>query len=43
MGSLLVIDVHARDVLDKMVAAGCSSVNDFDWVKQLRYAEEMGS
>jgi len=37
MGSLIVIDVHARDVLDILIKAGCESVLDFDWIRQLRY------
>jgi dynein heavy chain len=35
-----VIDVHARDVLETMLKAGCSSTNDFDWTRQLRYERE---
>ncbi|KAG9392138.1 Dynein heavy chain and region D6 of dynein motor [Carpediemonas membranifera] len=37
IGALVVIDVHARDVLERMNQAGCSSIHDFDWVAQLRY------
>ena len=37
MGALLVINVHARDVLDKMVAVKCGKESDFEWQKQLRY------
>ena len=38
MSALIVIEVHARDVLDGLVAAGTTSVNDFDWISQLRSA-----
>jgi dynein heavy chain len=37
LGSLTVIDVHARDVTKKMWASGVASSNDFDWISQLRY------
>ncbi len=37
MGALIVIDVHARDVVTQMVNASVSSINDFEWSKQLRY------
>lgn len=31
------IEVHARDVIEKMSKCNCSSVNDFEWVSQLRF------
>jgi dynein heavy chain, axonemal len=37
MGALTVIDVHARDVTKTLVEAGVSSVNDFEWISQMRY------
>ncbi|CEM19434.1 unnamed protein product [Vitrella brassicaformis CCMP3155] len=37
MGALIVLDVHARDVVRTMILEKCSSVNDFEWTKQLRY------
>eukprot|EP00762_Andalucia_godoyi_P000666 ANDGO_05308.mRNA.1 Dynein-1-beta heavy chain len=37
MGALIVLDVHCRDVVDRMVKKMCSSVNDFEWAMQLRY------
>ena len=37
MGALCVVDVHARDVIDSMVAAGVQSKNEFAWMSQLRY------
>jgi hypothetical protein len=35
--SLITIEVHARDVLEKLGKSGCTSTNDFDWVSQLRF------
>lgn len=35
--SLITIEVHARDVIEKLCKANCSSVNDFEWVSQLRF------
>ncbi|KAL7754337.1 hypothetical protein RI367_000318 [Sorochytrium milnesiophthora] len=37
LGALITIDVHARDIVLGMLAAGVSSVTDFEWMKQLRY------
>ncbi|KAA6366732.1 MAG: putative dynein heavy chain, partial [Streblomastix strix] len=37
VGALIVVDVHARDIVEEMVRDGVSSVNDFDWKKRLRY------
>ncbi len=37
LGALTVIDVHARDVTKRLVAAGMTSVNDFEWISQMRY------
>lgn len=34
--ALVTIEVHARDVIEKMVKSGCSDVNAFDWLMQLR-------
>lgn len=34
--ALITIEVHARDVIEKMMKAGCSDVNAFDWLMQLR-------
>lgn len=33
MGALIVLDVHARDVVGAMVDQGISSLNDFEWAK----------
>ena len=37
VNSLIVIDVHARDVIEKMVNKQISSVEAFEWIQQLRY------
>lgn len=35
--SLITIEVHARDVLDKLSRSGCCAAADFEWVSQLRF------
>ena len=37
LGAMVTLDVHGRDVLITMEAAGVSIANDFDWMAQLRY------
>jgi dynein heavy chain len=37
IGALAVIDVHARDVQNKMVLDGVAEVTDFAWMSQMRY------
>ncbi|CAM9544257.1 unnamed protein product [Chrysoparadoxa australica] len=37
IGALAVIDVHARDVMQKMGEAGVSTPEDFDWYSQMRF------
>ena len=37
VGALAVVDVHARDVCQKMSETGVSRVRDFDWVSQMRF------
>ena len=35
--AIITIEVHARDVLQKLVEDKVSNINDFDWISQLRY------
>ena len=37
MSALLVIEVHARDVVESFIAMGVASLADFEWISQLRY------
>jgi len=37
VGALTVIDVHARDVIKKLMVTGAASANEFGWTSQLRY------
>lgn len=37
MSALIVIEVHARDVVNKMLEEEVTSPNDFEWVSQIRY------
>jgi len=37
MGALIVLDVHARDVITELYAKGIKNLNDFEFSKQLRY------
>ncbi|TSK77047.1 Dynein heavy chain 2, axonemal [Bagarius yarrelli] len=34
--ALVTVEVHARDVIDKLAKTGCCDVNAFDWLCQLR-------
>jgi dynein heavy chain, axonemal len=37
LGALIVIDVHARDVIKELYDSKISSINEFQWLAQLRY------
>lgn len=37
MSSLIVIEVHARDVVDVMNSEGVIDANAFEWIAQMRY------
>jgi dynein heavy chain len=37
LGALIVIDVHAREVVRSMIKCRVETMNDFEWMKQLRY------
>ena len=37
INALIVIDVHARDVVDKLVQANVKDSASFEWISQLRY------
>ncbi|XP_067360331.1 dynein axonemal heavy chain 1 [Channa argus] len=37
LSALIVIEVHAKDVVSKLVEQKVSSVSDFEWISQLRY------
>ena len=37
VGALIVVEVHARDVVQRLVDAEIQDVNDFNWVSQMRY------
>lgn len=40
LSALIVIEVHARDVVANMIAENVCNVNDFEWIGQLRYLAE---
>uniref|UniRef100_H0V0D2 Dynein axonemal heavy chain 1 n=1 Tax=Cavia porcellus TaxID=10141 RepID=H0V0D2_CAVPO len=37
LSALIVIEVHAKDVVNKLIQEDVISVNDFEWISQLRY------
>lgn len=34
--ALVTIEVHARDIIEKLIKTGCNDINAFDWLSQLR-------
>ncbi len=40
MGALIVLDVHARDVIEKLFDEKCTAATDFAWIAQIRYYQE---
>ncbi|KAJ3091962.1 Dynein heavy chain 2, axonemal [Quaeritorhiza haematococci] len=41
--ALITIEIHSRDVVDRMAKANCSGVNAFEWLSQLRFYWEKES
>ena len=37
INSLLVMEVHNRDIIDQLIEAKVSNINDFQWASHLRY------
>ncbi len=37
LNALIVIDVHAKDVVEKLVLNNVDSITAFEWISQLRY------
>ncbi|KAJ7527535.1 hypothetical protein O6H91_16G059900 [Diphasiastrum complanatum] len=35
--ALITIEVHARDVIEKLMKVGCTAPTDFEWASQLRF------
>ena len=35
--ALITMEIHNRDVIERMVKANCSNVTDFEWLSQLRF------
>ena len=35
--ALIVIDVHARDVVERLINKGITSLHDFEWISTMRY------
>jgi hypothetical protein len=41
LSALIVIDVHARDVVSALVKEGVATTTDFSWISQLRCARHV--
>lgn len=35
--ALITMEIHNRDVIERMIKANCTSVSDFEWLSQLRF------
>lgn len=36
INALVVIEVHQRDIIERLYKTGCDDINAFDWLSQLR-------
>ena len=34
--ALVTIEVHARDIIERLIRTGCNDIDAFDWLSQLR-------
>ena len=40
--AIITVEVHSRDSITRMISAQCASINDFEWLLQLRFYWEEG-